>query len=514
MKTKILGIELGSTRIKSVLIDEAAEVLAQGAYEWKSTLSDGIWTYSMEEVRAGLQASYASLKADFKEKYGKPLTRVDAMGISAMMHGYLAMDEEGALVTPFRTWQNTNTAVAAEELSTLLDFHMPERWSASHFYQSVMDGEPHVSRVARMTTLSGYVHMLLTGEFVLGIGDASGMFPIRGNAYDPDMLTKLNERLAAYGYHTPFERLLPKILIAGDRGGTLKAEGALLLDPEGDLQAGCILCPPEGDAGTGMIATNSILPRTANVSAGTSAFLMAVLEKPLSEPYRQIDMVTTPMGDPVAMVHVNNFTSEINAWADLFAELLALCGSEADKGKLYDLLYREAEKGDGTCGGLVGYNFLAGEPIVEVPVGIPLMTRRPDGNLTLANFMKMQMYSALGSLALGMEILHREQVELDAVCGHGGFFKAGRVTQAAMSAALGAPVTVMTNAGEGGAWGMALLALLALAGDEPKAFLARVFRDTEQTTVSANEQEKKDFAAFLAPYEKGLAVERLAAELL
>ena len=513
MKTKILGIELGSTRIKSVLINEAAEVLAQGAYEWKSTLSDGIWTYSMEEVRTGLQASYASLKADFKKKYGKTLTRIDAMGISAMMHGYLALDEEGELVTPFRTWQNTNTAVAAEELSALLDFHMPERWSVSHFYQSVMDGESHVSRVARMTTLSGYVHMLLTGEFVLGIGDASGMFPIKGRAYDPDMLTKLNRRLAELGYDRPFEVLLPRVLCAGEQGGTLTEAGALLLDPDGDLAAGCPLCPPEGDAGTGMIATNSVLPRTANVSAGTSAFLMAVLEKPMARPYREIDMVTTPMGAPVAMVHVNNFTSEINTWVALFDELLAACGAEISKGELFDLLFQSAAESDADCGGLMGYNFLAGEPVVNVPRGVPLLTRRPDGNLTVANFMRTQIYSALGSLALGMEILHREQVELDAVCGHGGFFKAGKVTQGAMSAALGAPVTVMENAGEGGAWGMALLALLSFLGDEPKTFLSHVFRNTKQTTVAADEKEKREFAAFLSRYEKGLPAERLAAEL-
>ena len=512
-KSYIVGIELGSTRIKSVLIDENAAVVAQGSFEWKSTLCDGLWSYTMDELHGGLQASFAALRQDYTEKTGEELCCVSAIGVSAMMHGYLAFDSEDRLLVPFRTWQNTNTAAAAKELSALLDFNMPQRWSVSHYYQAVLDGEPHAKRVAHLNTLAGYVHYRLTGRRVLGVGDASGMFPIRGGAYDARMLALVDEKLREKGIDTPLADLLPEIMVAGQNAGTLTPEGALLLDPTGHLQPGCVLCPPEGDAGTGMIATCSVAPRTANVSAGTSAFLMAVLEKDLSRPYEEIDVVTTPMGAPVAMIHVNNFTVELNAWASLFSEVIALGGGSLSGGKLFDALYNAADGGDADCGGLVGYNFLAGEPIAGVSTGAPLVMRAPQGHLTLGNFMRMQLYSAVGSLALGMKILEKEQVALDSICGHGGFFKAGRISQSVMSAAIGAPVTVMENAGEGGAWGIALLALMTAAGEtDATAFLNRVLSGAKRVTVSADDREKRDFAAFLESYRQGLGVERLAAE--
>ena len=465
----------------------------------------------MEEVRAGLQQSYAALAVDYKSKYGEALTTLDAMGISALMHGYLAFDRDDRLLVPFRTWQNTNTAAAAAALSELLDFNMPQRWSAAHFYQAVLDKEPHVGEVAFLTTLAGYVHYLLTGKRVLGVGDASGMFPIKNGDFDTRLLGKFDQALQKSGFSRPFADLLPTVLAAGESGGTLTAEGALLLDPTGALRPGCLLCPPEGDAGTGMIATNSVAPRTANVSAGTSAFLMAVLERDLSRPYTDIDMVTTPMGDPVAMVHVNNFTVEINAWAALFAEVVAMAGGALTEGELFARLYAAAEAGRAD-GSLMCYNFHAGEPVAAAPVGAPLLVRGADVPLALADFMKTQIYAALGSLSLGMRTLHAEGVELDCVCGHGGFFKAGALAQSAMSAALGAPVTVMENAGEGGAWGMALLALMAAQGPaDVTKFLDRIFENATQTTVSADEAEQSAFASFMKGYEAMLPVQHLAA---
>ena len=506
-----IGIELGSTRIKTVLIAPDASVISQGAYSWKSTLQDGLWTYDLDEVWQGLQSAVAQLRQGFHEKTGQALTEVAAIGISAMMHGYLAFDAADHLLVPFRTWQNTNTAEAADELTDLFRFNIPKRWSVAHYYQAVLNCEAHVPQVAWLTTLAGYVHYRLTGRRVLGIGDASGMFPIEGNTYSSRMLDSFNERLAARGIGQDFGALLPEILLAGDEAGALTEEGAHLLDPTGGLRPGCPLCPPEGDAGTGMIATNSIAPRTANVSAGTSAFLMAVLEHPLAGVYREIDMVTTPTGAPVAMIHVNNFTAEINAWAALFAEVVTLGGGQIEQSELFDRLYHAALNADTDCGGLVGYNFQAGEPIANIAAGAPLLMRRPDGRLTLPNLMKMHIYSALGTLTLGMEILRREAVQLDAVCGHGGFFKAGAVSTSAMSAAIGVPVTLIRNAGEGGAWGVALLALMtARAEHDAGRFLAWIFDSAEKTTTMADDQEQQAFRSFMADYRRGLAVERMA----
>jgi len=512
---KILGIELGSTRIKSVLIDEAANVIAQGSYEWENSLVDGLWSYSLDEVEKGLQASYAELKAAYKAKRGEELTEIDAIGISAMMHGYLAFDNKDNLLIPFRTWRNTNTQEAADELTELFNFNVPMRWSVSHYYQAILNGEKHVKDVSFLTTLAGYVHYQLTGKRVLGIGDASGMFPISDGNYDQEMLGKFNTLLKERGMDTPFEHILPTVLLAGEDAGVLTEEGAKWLDPTGKLAAGCPLCPPEGDAGTGMVATNSITPRTANVSAGTSAFLMAVLEKNLDSYYKEIDVVTTPHGMPVAMVHVNNFTSEMTAWTNLFEEVVAIGGGKISRGKLFDALYAKSLEADEICGGLVGYNFLSGEPIAGVSSGIPLIARTPDGKLNLANFMKMHIYSALASLAIGCEVLSKENVEIDSVCGHGGFFKAPIVGQSAMSAAVGAPVSVMKNAGEGGAWGIAVLALFTYLGEQNlETFLDGIFENVEKTTISASESEINSLNAFMTKYKKALSVERLASEVL
>ena len=508
---KILGIELGSTRIKSVLIDENAQVIAQGAHEWENKLENGYWTYSLEDVWAGLQSSFADLVKNF----GAPITSLDSIGISAMMHGYLAFDKDGNLLAPFRTWRNTTTAKAAAELTEALGFNMPQRWSGSHFYQAVLDKEPHVDSVDFLTTLAGYVHWMLTGEKAIGIGDAAGMVPILGTDYDMDKIAIFNTLLKKNGVDKDMYKLLPRVVVAGGDAGCLTEAGAKLLDPTGTLKGGCPLCPPEGDAGTGMVATNAVKMRTGNVSAGTSAFAMVVLEKPLSKVNESIDVVATPSGAPVAMVHANNFTSEINAWASLFHEVIALAGGEIGKGKLFDALYEISAKSDSDVGGLVGYNFLSGEPIVGMDSGIPLIARKPDGKLTLANFMQMQLYSALGAMSVGMEILAEEKVQIEDICGHGGFFKTPFIGANAMSAALGAPITTMKNAGEGGAWGVAVLALYRIANDTTlEEFLDRIFASAEKETVSASPEEKAKFAKFMESYKAGLAVEKRATERL
>lgn len=512
---KILGIELGSTRIKSVLIDGNAAVIAQGSHEWENALVDGLWSYSLLDVEKGIQSSYAELASDYLSKYGEPLCDVSAIGVSAMMHGYLAFDKHDNLLVPFRTWRNTNTEVAAKTLTELFSFNIPMRWSVSHYYQAVLDNEPHIKDVSFLTTLAGYVHYRLTGKKVLGVGDASGMFPIKNGKYDISMLEKFNAALLENGIETPFESILPEILSAGEDAGVLTADGAKWLDSTGALKPGCILCAPEGDAGTGMVATNSITPRTANVSAGTSAFLMAVLEKDLSSYYEEIDVVTTPHGAPVAMVHVNNFASEITAWTNLFEEVIAIGGGNITRGQLFDTLYRKSVEADSDLGGLLGYNFLAGEPIAKVSSGVPMLMRTPGGRLTLPNFMKMQIYSALGSLSIGCDILSAEKVSIDSVCGHGGFFKTPVVGQSAMSCAVNAPVIVMNNAGEGGAWGIALLALFRYSGENNlEVFLNRIFKDTEKYVVEADDREKACFTEFMKKYKEALAVERLATEVL
>ena len=508
---KILGIELGSTRIKSVLIDENANVIAQGAHDWENKLENGFWTYSLEDVWAGLQSSFA----DLCKNYGSPIESLDSIGISAMMHGYLAFDKDDNLLVPFRTWRNTTTAQAAAELTKALNFNMPQRWSGSHFYQAVLNKEEHVKDVAFLTTLAGYVHWMLTGKKVLGIGDAAGMVPVKGSDYDLDKIEIYNSLLKKQGVDKNLYDLLPKAILAGGDAGSLIEKGALLLDPTGKLKGGCPLCPPEGDAGTGMVATNAVKVRTGNVSAGTSAFAMVVLEKPLSKVNEAIDVVATPSGADVAMVHANNFTSEINAWAGLFNEVIELAGGSINKGQLFDKLYEVSLKSDENVGGLVGYNFLSGEPIVGMESGIPLVARKPSGKLSLANFMQMQLYSALGAMSVGMEILEEEKVQIDDICGHGGFFKAPFVGANAMSAALGAPITTMKNAGEGGAWGVAVLALYRICNNTTlEDFLDKLFASSEKETVVASDEERAKFKAFMKDYKAGLSIEKLATERL
>lgn len=505
MMKKILGIELGSTRIKAVLTDEKGAVLSQGSYEWENSLVEGLWSYSLDEAQNGLQASYKELV----KNYGKPITNLDAIGISAMMHGYLALDKDDKLLVPFRTWRNTNTERAAKELSELFAFNVPMRWSVSQYYQSYSDGLDHVKDVAFLTTLSGYVHYKLTGKKVIGADDASGMFPLKGNDYDETMLAKFNALIGR-----DFKKLLPKVLLAGENAGTLTQEGAKYLDPTGTLQAGAVLCPPEGDMGTGMVCTNAVAPKTANVSSGTSANMTVILEKPLKNYYRQIDIIATPDGKPAALVHTNNCTTEINEWINLFSEVAQICGAKTDKGELFTKLFEKSLESDEKTGGLTGYNYLAGEPLAGTVNGAPLIIRSSDGKLNLANFMGMQIYSAVSALSLGMDILEKENVKIESVTAHGGFYKTEFVGQNATSAVLNAPVTVMENAGEGGAWGIALLAGYVLNNSLPlPEYLDKIFAGTKKKTVTADEKEKAKCRAFLDRYKKNLKTEKLASEI-
>ena len=516
----VLGIEFGSTRIKAVLIDETHSPIASGDHAWENRLEGGYWTYSLEDIWGGLRSAYASLAADVKEKYGEDLRRVKAMGISAMMHGYLAFDQAGKLLVPFRTWRNSTTGAASKELTELFSFHIPERWSISHLRQAMLNKEPHVPQIDFVTTLAGYVHWQLTGEKVLGVGDASGMFPIADGTcqYDPDMLKKWEALVAGEGLAKPLTEIFPKVLPAGCAAGCLTAEGAKLLDPSGLLEAGIPLCPPEGDAGTGMAATNSVKKRTGNVSAGTSIFAMVVMEKALSQEYDEIDLVTTPDGAPVAMVHANNCSSDIDAWARLFEEFAEAAGCPVDKNTLYGTLYRKALEGAADCAGLMSYGYVSGENITGLTEGRPLFVREPDTKMTLGSFMRTHIYSALGALGIGLEILTKEQVAIDALYGHGGMFKVPGVAQKFLAGAVNAPVSVMKTAGEGGPWGMALLAAYMARKDEGEmlgSYLeSKVFAGSEASVIAPDEETKAGFAAFLARYKKGIAVEKCAVETL
>lgn len=502
---KILGIELGSTRIKAVLCNENGKVLASGSHEWENDFKDGHWTYSMEAVRQGLQTSYKELV----KNYGKPISTLDAIGISAMMHGYLAFDKEWKLLEPFRTWRDTTTAQAAEILTKELHFNMPQRWSATHYYQAVLNKEKTVDKVAHLTTLAGYVHYKLTGKKVIGADDASGMFPLSGCDYDSTMLEKFNAIIGK-----DFKKLLPKVLLAGENAGTLTVEGAKYLDPTGTLKAGAILCPPEGDMGTGMVCANAIKPRTGQVSSGTSANMSVVLEKPLNNYYKEIDIIATPDGYPTALIHTNNCTTEINQWVNLFSEVAELCEANISKGDLFTKLFKKSLESDKTVGGLTGYNYLAGEPLADTVNGAPLVLRNPDGKLNLANFMGMQIYSAIASLSLGMDILEKENVKIESVTAHGGFYKTEFVGQNATSAVLNAPVTVMENAGEGGALGIALLAGYTLNNTlSLPEYLDGIFAGTKKKTVTADDKEKAKCKVFLERYKKHLKTEKLASEV-
>lgn len=513
-----LGIEFGSTRIKAVLTDADNNPIASGSHDWENRLENGIWTYSLDDIWSGLQDCYRDLARDVREQYGEELTNVGAMGFSAMMHGYMPFGKDGKLLTPFRTWRNSITGQAAEELSGLFNFNIPERWSIAHLYQAVLNGEEHVSEITYLNTLAGYVHYMLTGEFVLGVGEASGMFPIdseTGN-YDSNMLERFSELDAVKKYPWKINDILPKVLTAGESAGVLTADGAKLLDPTGKLQAGIPLCPPEGDAGTGMVATNSVTPRTGNVSAGTSVFAMIVLEKALKKAYPEIDIVTTPAGDNVAMVHVNNCTSDINAWVNIFREFAAEAGIEISTPKLYDLLYFKALEGDADCGGLLSYNYFSGENITHLTEGRPLFVRTPDSKFNLANMMRTHLYSALGTLKLGMDILAGEDVKIDKMFGHGGLFKTKDVGQRFMAAALNTPVSLMETAGEGGAWGIAILASYMKNKEDGETltdFLNnKVFKEGSVYTLEPVKADVDGFNAFAKRYKRGLPIEQSAVE--
>ncbi len=528
-----LGIEFGSTRIKAVLIAPTLQngpalrsggdhaPIASGSYEWENRYENDIWTYHLEDVWAGLQESYRQLSGDVLEKYDVPLKTIGAIGLSAMMHGYLAFDKDGNLLVPFRTWRNTMTGQAAEQLTALFQFNIPQRWSIAHLYQAILNREPHVRAIHHQTTLAGYVHWQLTGQKVLGVGEASGMFPIDGetNAYHAHMLELFNQRLAAENIPWKLQEILPAVLMAGEGAGVLTEEGARLLDPTGQLQAGIPLCPPEGDAGTGMVATNSVRERTGNVSAGTSVFAMIVMEKALSRVYPEIDLVTTPAGKPVAMVHSNNCTSDLNAWVELFREFSQALGVDVSQASLFEMLYQRALTGDADGGGLLAYNYLSGEHITHFEQGRPLFVRTPESRFTLANFMRAHLFSALGALKIGLDILlEQEQVKIDKILGHGGFFKTKDVGQKIMAAAVNVPVSVMETAGEGGAWGIALLAsyMLHRAADEPlEDYLSnRVFAGEQGTTLAPDQADVDGFRVFMERYKKGLPIERAAVEWL
>ena len=514
-----LGIEFGSTRIKAVLIGEDHTPIASGSHEWENRHENGLWTYSLEDVWAGLQDSYRKLSTEVAERYNTQLSTVGAIGFSAMMHGYMAFDKEGNQLVPFRTWRNTITAQAAEKLTDLFQFNIPQRWSIAHLYQAILNRETHVKDISHLTTLAGYVHWKLTGQKVLGVGEASGMFPIdsRTNEYDEHKLALFNECLNAEGIAWKLQDILPSVLVAGDAAGTLTQEGARLLDPSGGLQAGIPLCPPEGDAGTGMVATNSVAERTGNVSAGTSVFAMIVLEKALSKLYPEIDMVTTPTGKPVAMVHSNNCTSDLNAWVDLFQEFTKALGVEISESRLYEMLYQKALTGDADGGGLLAYSYLSGEHITHMEEGRPLFVRTPESRFTLSNFMRVNLFSALGALKIGLDILfEQEKVKIDQILGHGGFFKTKEVGQRIMAAAMNVPVSVMETAGEGGAWGIALLAsyMLHKAENETlEAYLSdKVFAGENGTTIAPDPADVDGFSTFMERYKKGLVIERAAVD--
>ncbi|TFD85587.1 ATPase [Cryobacterium lactosi] len=518
-----LGIELGSTRIKACLIGEdLSEVLAVGSHEWENEFVDRVWTYSLEDVWSGIQAAHSALIADIDAKYGIRPEGYGAIGVSAMMHGYLAFDAAGDQLVPFRTWRNTTTGPAAAELTELFDVNIPLRWSIAHLHQAVIDHEPHVPQIDFITTLAGYVHWQLTGRKVLGVGDASGMFPIDSATgdYDAELLARYDGLVAESAPDLILAAVLPKVLVAGVPAGDLTAAGAALLDPTGALRPGSVLCPPEGDAGTGMVATCSVAPRTGNVSAGTSIFAMVVLERPLTKVHHELDLVTTPAGDLVAMVHCNNGASELAAWAGMFGRFAAASGNPVSSDAVFDALFREALEGDADAGGLLAYNHLAGEPIAGLTEGRPLFVRTPDSRLTLANFMRAQLYGVFGTLALGMRVLAEEGVALDAMFAHGGLFRTAGVAQRFLAGALDAPVSVAETASEGGAWGIAVLASYTAAAasgvdlDLDGYLRERVFAGQEFETVAPDPVDVAGFSSYLDRYAAGLAVELAAVETL
>src|SRR3954454_9886255 len=516
-----LGIELGSTRIKAVLVGPDHAPLAVGSHDWENQFVDRLWTYSLEAVWAGVQQSFGALADDVRHRHGVELSTVGALGVSAMMHGYLAFDVDGELLTPFRTWRNTNTGRSAERLSAEFGFNIPHRWSVAHLYQAILDREEHVGRLDHLTTLAGYVHWRLTGEKVLGIGDASGMFPIDidSRGYSAAMLARFDQLAAEAGVELTLAGLLPRIAAAGQPAGELTEAGAKLLDHTGRLRPGIPLCPPEGDAGTGMVATNSVAPRTGNVSAGTSIFAMVVLERALAEVHRDLDLVTTPAGDPVAMVHCNNGASELNAWVGLFAEFARALGTEVDPSQVFQTLFAAALGGASDCGGMLAYNSLSGEPITGLEEGRPLFLRSPDSGLDLGTFMRTHLFASLATLRIGMDVLQKtEGVRLDRMFAHGGLFKTEGVAQRFLAAAIDTPVAVGDVAAEGGAWGIAVLAAFA-ARRSPEQGLAdyldnEVFADASLRTAQPDPDDVAAFTAFMHRYVAGLPVERAAVTCL
>ncbi len=517
----ILGIEFGSTRIKAVLIDDNGNILESGGFSWENHLIDGIWTYGQEEIWNGLQECYKDLASNVKKIYGIILKKVSAIGFSGMMHGYIPFDKDGKQLVPFRTWRNNITGQAADELTELFQYNIPQRWSIAHLYQAILNGESHVNEISYITTIAGYVHWKLTGEKAVGIGEASGIFPIdiETKNYNQKMIKQFNELVSVKNIFWKLEDILPKVLVAGQNAGYLTQEGAKLLDPSGNLEAGVAMCPPEGDAGTGMVATNSIKVNTGNISAGTSAFAMAILEKDLSKVYRQLDMVTTPTGSLVAMSHANNCTSDINAWVSLFGECLKTFGVKCDTEQLYETLFMKALEGDADCGGLLSYCFYSGEHGVGLTEGSPLFMHPANTNFNLANFMKVHIYTSFGAMKIGLDILMKEEkVKIKQILGHGGIFKTKGVAQSILASAINVPVAVMETAGEGGAWGMALLAAYmkeAEKGNSLENYLDNIiFADAKVSVIEPNSSDVKGYEKFIENYKKGLVIEKAAVEYM
>ena len=515
----ILGIEFGSTRIKAVLIDGENKPIAQGSHEWENQLVDGLWTYSIDAIWAGLQDCYAELRKDVKAQYGCEIETLAAIGFSAMMHGYMAFNKQQEILVPFRTWRNTNTAKAAAALSELFVYNIPLRWSISHLYQCILEDNDHVKDIDFITTLAGYIHWQLTGEKVLGVGDASGMLPIDPETrnYSQQMVDKFDALVAPKGYPWKLIDILPKVLNAGENAGVLTAEGAKKLDPSGTLKAGVPVCPPEGDAGTGMVATNAVKQRTGNVSAGTSSFSMIVLEKDLSKPYEMIDMVTTPDGSLVAMVHCNNCTSDLNAWVNLFKEYQQLLGIPVDMNEVFGKLYNNALTGDADCGGLIAYNYISGEPVTGLAEGRPMFVRSANDKFNLANFMRANLYASVGVLKIGNDILFNEEhIKVDRITGHGGLFKTKGVGQRVLAAAINSPISVMETAGEGGAWGIALLASYLVNNSNGSTLAdwleSNVFAGNTGVEIAPTAEDVAGFNKWIENYKRGLAIEQAAVE--
>ncbi|MBR6408137.1 MAG: FGGY-family carbohydrate kinase [Clostridia bacterium] len=517
----VLGVEFGSTRIKAVLIDENNNPVASGNHDWENQYVDNIWTYSLEAIWAGLQDAYAKLLAAVQEKYGVTIKKLGAIGFSAMMHGYMAFNEAGELLVPFRTWRNTITEQSAGILSEAFNFNIPQRWSIAHLYQAILNNEAHIGDIRFITTLAGYIHWQLTGKKVIGIGDASGIFPIDStvNRYDAGMIAKFDELVADRNFAWKLSDILPEILLAGDNAGVLTEEGARLLDLSGNLEAGAPICPPEGDAGTGMVATNSVAKRTGNISAGTSIFAMIVLEKALSQRYEEIDMVTTPDGAPVAMVHCNNCTSDLNAWVKVFEQFARVTGSDVSRPAIFDAFYYEALKGDPDCGGLLSYGYFSGEHITGFEEGRPLFVRSTNSNFSFSNLARAILFSALGALKIGLDILlKKENVQIDSILGHGGLYKTKDAGQMITAAAINAPVSVMETAGEGGAWGIAVLASYMINkadGESLGDYLgSKVFAGNKGSKIDPDPAAVEGFNAFIETYKAGLPIERAAVDSL